>query len=577
MKFQRPLHQMLAVLAALPLAGALVFGSLELSRLLSTFFQLREQARIANVLIELSDVASRSLSVPAGSSGAAANPELGASLNRLRVALAGIEGHETAAGARPAFARVLEAGSALAQGWSADRSRDVEGAVLEAIDTLKQPAPTTALRARYEGLAWITRLGAISEVERQVVREGLSLPVPTMPLIIAMQNAKAMRQNYQATAQMMAPRELATHWQTLFTSEPYQRVETLTAQVFPLGAADPQPFQQQFAAPWDEMTAARADLIAQTVGALGAELRAELARAATLNRAQLQLRSLLVGATLLVSAGLAALLIPRIRRTFMVTFRDLQQQLDAIAEAVATSATAAGRLADSAVKEAAGHQQISASLTSVTTASHQSVATATRAVEHTTQMIRLLKSSHEKVKGLEAPLARVAETGTATSRIVGTIDEIAFQTRILALNASIEAASAGSAGVGFVVVAGEVRQLAARVSEATAQTGPLVEDARTAITQGCAMAGEVATTLGDVEHNAEESNTLIQSIQAAAQQMVQNLEHVSAGNDSLERVMQENAAIAERNTQASAAMAEEVTALRGAVLDLQRKLIGSRA
>lgn len=106
--------------------------------------------------------------------------------------------------------------------------------------------------------------------------------------------------------------------------------------------------------------------------------------------------------------------------------------------------------------------------------------------ESSREMDKLLKAMHD-----------ISEFSAETAKIVKTIDDIAFQTNILALNASVEAARAGAAGKGFTVVADEVRMLASKSAEAANRTSALIQQTVDAISEGVELADATAKVLSE--------------------------------------------------------------------------------
>lgn len=109
---------------------------------------------------------------------------------------------------------------------------------------------------------------------------------------------------------------------------------------------------------------------------------------------------------------------------------------------------------------------------------------------------KIEESNREMVKLLNA-MNEISAMSDEIAKIIKTIDDIAFQTNILALNASVEAARAGAAGKGFTVVADEVRMLASKSAEAASRTSALIQQTANAINDGVQLANSTAEALSD--------------------------------------------------------------------------------
>ena len=163
----------------------------------------------------------------------------------------------------------------------------------------------------------------------------------------------------------------------------------------------------------------------------------------------------------------------------------------------------------------------------------------------------------------------ITEKSNEISKIIKTIDDIAFQTNILSLNAAIEAARAGAAGKGFAVVADEVGNLAQKSAKAAQNTGVLIEEAIDAIAKGAKISDETANSLRNVSERTQTINQLIGEITSASESEAEGITQISIGMDQISSVVQSNTATAEE----SAAASEELSGQAQILNDLMSKFI----
>jgi len=145
--------------------------------------------------------------------------------------------------------------------------------------------------------------------------------------------------------------------------------------------------------------------------------------------------------------------------------------------------------------------------------------------------------------------------------IINMIDAIALQTNLLALNAGVEAARAGDAGRGFAVVAGEVRELAKRTVDAAKDIKQLISKSSDEVRLGVDRVGETSEMLARVVAKIGDANTLIVDIAHGAQVQSENLKQVNSAVGSMDRMTQQNAAMAEEATAAARILATEADEL----------------
>jgi methyl-accepting chemotaxis protein len=151
------------------------------------------------------------------------------------------------------------------------------------------------------------------------------------------------------------------------------------------------------------------------------------------------------------------------------------------------------------------------------------------------------------------------------AEILSVIDEIAFQTSLLALNAGVEAARAGEAGRGFAVVASEVRALAQRSAEAAKEIKTLMHNSATNVESGVRLVSETGQSLDRIVGAVGKIAGLVQEIAEAAEEQSTGLKEVNTAVNQMDQTTQQNAAMVEESTAASQALALEAETLASRV------------
>lgn|GEM_PF-5249878 len=174
-------------------------------------------------------------------------------------------------------------------------------------------------------------------------------------------------------------------------------------------------------------------------------------------------------------------------------------------------------------------------------------------------------------KGVQQVIKKVDGFSEETAKIIKTIDEIAFQTKLLALNAGVEAARAGEAGQGFAVVTDEVRNLAQNAAEAARETGEPIEKSRANSKESVEMVEFVSAVFDDITSKAQKVNELVGEINAAADEQSQGIDQVNIAVGQVDQVTQEVAS----NAEESAGAAEELNARAKSLLNSVEELKGT--
>lgn len=207
---------------------------------------------------------------------------------------------------------------------------------------------------------------------------------------------------------------------------------------------------------------------------------------------------------------------------------------------------AAGSLSDGAVSQAASIEQLSASITDITHKVDVNASHAGTAAKNTQASIALVQEGNNYMNSLLAAMSLIEENSCEVEKIIRTIEDISFQTNILAINASIEAARAGEAGKGFAVVADEVRNLAGKVAVAANTTRSLIKNAIDAVENGKSIADKTAGALREIVVSTEDTTKLVSDISRACVEQADALKQITLNVEEISGVVQNNTVTSER-------------------------------
>ncbi|MBU0480753.1 MAG: hypothetical protein KKG47_06610 [Proteobacteria bacterium] len=270
----------------------------------------------------------------------------------------------------------------------------------------------------------------------------------------------------------------------------------------------------------------------------------------------------------LLALGIGILLARSITLPINNVVYGLTESAKQVHAAASQIATASYSLSDGATEQAAAQEESSATLEEVSSMTRHDAENAQQADTLMNQVGNIINSANTSMTELIQSMDLISKASDDTSRIIKTIDAIAFQTNLLALNAAVEAARAGEAGAGFAVVADEVRNLARRAADAAKETAKLLEDTTNKVNQGSEAAGKTNQEFTQVAESAAKVKVLVSEIARSSADQAKSIQEMNRAATEISTVTQKNAANAEEAAAASEELNAQASVLENMVNDL---------
>ena len=198
-------------------------------------------------------------------------------------------------------------------------------------------------------------------------------------------------------------------------------------------------------------------------------------------------------------------------------------------------------LSSKANNQAASLEETAAALEEITSITRNNAQNAAKMAELGQTVKKSVFTGEELASRTASSMDEINQKVNSINEAITVIDQIAFQTNILSLNAAVEAATAGEAGKGFAVVAAEVRNLASRSAEAAREIKHLVQEATVKANGGKTVSSDMIDGYKELNKNISETIHIIEDVSKASKEQMMGIEQINDSVNMLDRVTQENA------------------------------------
>ena len=268
-----------------------------------------------------------------------------------------------------------------------------------------------------------------------------------------------------------------------------------------------------------------------------------------------------------------------IKQSLIIILESLNQTMSEIhatveqvvigSEQIANSAL---HLAEGATRQTSSIQELSSSLALVHEKATQANNDAAGASKSAVRSQEFAAQGGDVVRSMSDKMNSVKSSNADISKIINAITDIAFQTGLLALNASVEAARAGEHGRGFSVVADEVRTLAGRSQQSASDTSEIIEKNNNNVEDGVTAAVEVVTTFETIADNISEITNIISHIAENSIEQLVSISNINASVSEIADVITDTSSTAEESASASEELNSQADLLKHKVEFFKLKL-----
>lgn len=255
----------------------------------------------------------------------------------------------------------------------------------------------------------------------------------------------------------------------------------------------------------------------------------------------------------------------KLNRKLNETLSKINEATDQVNEGSADLAGSAQDLAEGATEQAGAVEELTATVDNVANISQTNAKEAEEAAEKAKKAAEKADKSKKDMLILIDAMERISETSKEIENIIVEIEDIASQTNLLSLNASIEAARAGDAGKGFAVVADQIGKLATDSSQSAVTTKQLIEKSLTEVNKGNEVVRTTMETINEVLENIEALSKVVESSAQASRTEADMLKQIEGGIDQISTVVQSNSAASQQTSAISEELSAQAISLKGMV------------
>jgi hypothetical protein len=263
-----------------------------------------------------------------------------------------------------------------------------------------------------------------------------------------------------------------------------------------------------------------------------------------------------------VCGGLLSFFVVRgANRSLRTSVAELEHQAQSLKEAVLQIAQAGRSVEQGAMAQMKSIAETTSSSLQIADTINHNAGSAQAAAERMDHLAVQVGQANQELDDVLRAMREARLSNENIVRIIRVIEQIAVQTNLLALNAAVQAAHAGDEGLGFGVVAGEIRNLAQRTAEAAKETTGIVGEVSERFRTSSERIEQIATVMGQTTGKASEVKQLIDEVESRGHAQAREARAISSAMENVEQVARANAASAEQSSRTAEALDQQVRRL----------------